>query len=105
MYRVIFEHHLKTGQEEAFIKQWQAGSDIIQSYPGAKGTLLYRSIDKPSVLYAMADWESLEARENAMSSIAKRDDADFILKAHEQYVSSYETIVSATLLASSFAKD
>ncbi len=101
MYRVVFEHHIKAGQEQAFTKQWQAGSDIIQTYPGARGTLLLRSLDKPDILYAMAEWESKEARDSAMSEINKREDADFINKGHLQYVESHPKIVSANLIASS----
>jgi hypothetical protein len=41
MYRIIFEHHPKKGQESQFIAQWQAGSDVIQTYPGALGTNLF----------------------------------------------------------------
>ena len=53
MYRVIIEHHPKKGQEEALIRQWQKGSDVIQTYPGARGTKLFRDPKKPEILYAM----------------------------------------------------
>ncbi len=98
MYRVIFEHHPKEGQEDAFIKQWKTGSDIIQTYLGARGTKLFRSLDDPKILYAMAEWESKAARDAAVSKISKRDDADWLLHAHEQYVTAHPTIVSAELI-------
>ena len=98
MYRVIFEHHPKEGQEEQFIRQWQAGSDIIQTYPGARGTLLFRSLDDPKVLYAMADWESKAARDAAMEAIEQREDAEMVMAAHEQYLDSHTTILSAELV-------
>lgn len=101
MYRVIFEHHPKEGKEQEFIKQWQAGSDIIQTYPGARGTLLFRSIDSPGVMYAMAEWESKSARDEAMEAISKRDDSDWVMHEHEKFVDSYSVIVSAELIASS----
>lgn len=101
MYRVIFEHHPKPGQEAAFIKQWQAGSDVIQTYPGARGTKLFRSLDDPGTLYAMAEWESKEARNKAIAAIEQRDDADWVLNAHEQFLDSYSTIVSGDLIAAS----
>jgi quinol monooxygenase YgiN len=101
MYRVIFEHHPKPDQEEAFIAAWQAGSDIIQEYPGARGTKLFRNLDNPAVLFAMADWESKAAREAAMAEIDKRPDADTVLTAHEQFLDSHTTLLSAELLANS----
>jgi heme-degrading monooxygenase HmoA len=101
MYRVIFEHHPKPGQEDAFIKQWQVGSDIIQSYPGARGTLLFRSKDDPKILYAMAEWESKEARDAAMETIKQREDSEWVRHGHLQYVDAHPRIVSADLIASS----
>lgn len=101
MYRVIFEHHPKAGMEEQFIKQWQTGSDIIQTYPGACGTLLFRSLDNPNVLYAMAEWESKAARDAAVEEMSKREDAEWLLHAHEQFVDKHPTIVSAELIGSS----
>ena len=98
MYRVIFEQHPKEGQEEAFIKQWKTGSDIIQTYPGARGTKLFRSLDDLKILYAMAEWESKAARDKAVAEIQKRDDADWLLHAHEQYVTKHPAIVSAELI-------
>jgi len=101
MYRVIFEHHPITGKEEAFIKQWKTGSDIIQTYPGARGTKLFRSLDNPKVLYAMAEWESKAHRDKAISEMEKRKDAEWLLHAHEQFVTKHPTIVSAELIGTS----
>ena len=104
MYRVIFEHHPKVGQVQSFIEKWQSGSDIIQTYPGSRGTLLFQSIDNPDVYFAMAEWESKEARANAMSEISKRSDAQEILHAHEQFVDSYSVLASAEMIASSLPR-
>jgi len=99
MYIVVFEHHPKVGQEKEFIAAWQKGSDKIQEYPGASGTLLYRSLDDEGTMYAMAKWASKEARDSAMSAIARREDAEEILSAHERYVDAYSTIISAEQIA------
>jgi quinol monooxygenase YgiN len=101
MYKVIFEHHPKEGKETEFIAAWKKGSDEIQKYPGANGTDLYRSLDDRGTLYAIAEWMSKEARDNAMAAIAKRDDASEILTAHEQFVDSYSTLISAEYIATS----
>lgn len=105
MYRVIFEHHPILGKEQEFINQWQAGSDIIQTYSGALGTLLFKSIDKPGVMYAMAERESKSARDEAIEAISKRDDAEWVMHEHEKYVDSYSVIVSAELIAESRKHD
>lgn len=101
MYRVIFEHHPTAGKEQEFINQWQAGSDVIQTYPGARGTLLFKSLDKPGVMYAMAEWESKAERDAAMKLISERDDAEWVMHEHEKFVDSYSVIVSAELIAES----
>jgi len=101
MYRVIFEHHPKKDQEEAFIKQWQIGSDIIQTYPGARGTKLFRDKNKPGVLYAMAEWDSKEIRSQAVEKIKERPGADFVLHEHTKYVDSHETILELDCIAES----
>jgi len=99
MYRVIFEHHPKEGQEAKFVAEWQKGSDIIQSYPGALGTKLFR-ITNPKILYAMADWESKDVRTKTVEAIVK-DHGEEILHAHEQFVDSYEIIAEGELIAES----
>ncbi|HVZ12428.1 MAG TPA: antibiotic biosynthesis monooxygenase [Patescibacteria group bacterium] len=58
MYRIIFEHHPKEGQEKEFIDAWRKGSDIIQTYKGALGTKLFRDAKNPKIFYASAEWES-----------------------------------------------
>ncbi|CAN5655209.1 hypothetical protein BH23PAT1_BH23PAT1_4210 [soil metagenome] len=105
MYRVIFEHHPKKGQEDAFIKQWKIGSDIIQTYPGARGTKLFRSLDNPKILYAMAEWESKAARDAAVAELEKRKDAEWLLHAHEKFVIKHSAIVSAELIGESAPPD
>lgn len=102
MYRVIFKHNLKEGQGEAYISQWQKGSDIIQSYPGALGTKLYKKLDEPGYLYAMADWESKEVRTKAIEAIKRdRPDAEEVLHKHEQFLNSHITFGEFELIAKS----
>lgn len=101
MYRVIFRHIVKQGMEHEFMQQWQAGSDIIQTYPGARGTLLFKSLDDDKTYYAMAEWESIKHREDAMNEISKRDDAEVIMHGHEKFVEDFITLVSADHIATS----
>lgn len=101
MYRVVFEHHPKSGKEKDFIKAWQEGSDKIQQYPGARGTKLFRSLENPKILYAMAEWESKNARDKAIEEISKREDSEHMLHYHEQFVDAHPTIISAELIGTS----
>ncbi|MBM3232237.1 hypothetical protein FJZ21_02575 [Candidatus Pacearchaeota archaeon] len=98
MYRVIFEHHPKKNQEKEFMIYWKKGSDIIQMQKGARGTKLFRSLKNPKVMYAMADWESKEARDKAIEKLSKREDAQFVLHGHEKYVSSHKVIAEGELV-------
>ena len=101
MYRVIFKHQVKEGQGTAFMHQWQKGSDVIQSYPGALGTKLFRGLNEPGYLYAMADWESKNARDTAIESIQTRSDAQQVLHGHEEYVDSHTVFGTFELIAES----
>jgi hypothetical protein len=95
MYRIVFEQHVRDGEEEAFIEHWQANSDVIQKFPGARGTGLFRNLGVPSVLYAFADWESKEARELATQAIGEVEGLAHKLRDHEQFVN--RTVVVAEL--------
>ena len=86
MFRVIFEQHVKPGEEADFIARWQENSDVVQTYPGALGSRLFRSLGKPAILHAMADWESKDARIAATEAILTRTDAETILHSHEAHV-------------------
>lgn len=60
----IFEVHVKPGyRAEQYADAWVRASEIIQQAPGARGTRLHRKIDDPSVLLAIASWESKAARD------------------------------------------
>lgn len=53
------------GMEEEFLKRWKYGSEVFQTYPGAQGTRLHRSLTDRSVFAGYATWESLEKRTEA----------------------------------------
>lgn len=60
----IFEVHLKPGYTaEQYADAWLRASAIIQRSPGARGTRLHRKIGDPTVLLAIATWESKDARD------------------------------------------
>jgi heme-degrading monooxygenase HmoA len=60
----IFEVHLKDGyRAEDYAATWVRASKLIQQSPGARGTRLHRKIEDPSVLLAIATWDSKEARD------------------------------------------
>jgi len=105
MYRIIFKHYPKENQENLFIQQWQKGSDIIQSYPGARGTKLFRKSGEVGTLYAMAEWESKDYRNSAMARIkADHPDADEILHGHNVFLDSHESLGEFECIAESNSK-
>jgi heme-degrading monooxygenase HmoA len=60
----IFEVHLKPGYSaEQYADAWLRASAIIQRSPGARGTRLHRKIGDPSILLAIATWESKAVRD------------------------------------------
>jgi len=60
----IFEVHIKPGSTaEQYAAAWVGVSAILQRAPGARGTRLHRKIDDPSVLLAIATWDSKAARD------------------------------------------
>ncbi|MFA7553920.1 MAG: antibiotic biosynthesis monooxygenase family protein [Spongiibacteraceae bacterium] len=66
--KYLFEVHIKPGHKaEEYADAWIRASKIIQQAPGARGTELHRKLDDPSVLIAIATWESKEQRD-AMES-------------------------------------
>lgn len=64
----IFEVHVKPGYTaEQYADAWVRASKIIQQAPGAQGTRLHRKIGDPSLLLAIATWES-KAQRDAMEA-------------------------------------
>lgn len=60
----LFEVHPREGYPpERYAEAWVEASRIIQQAPGARGTRLHRSLDRPGVLLAIASWASKECRD------------------------------------------
>lgn len=60
----LFEVHIKPGYTaEDYANAWVRASERIQQAPGARGTRLHRKLDDPSVLIAIAEWESKAERD------------------------------------------
>jgi heme-degrading monooxygenase HmoA len=60
----VFEVHVHPGYSaEQYAEAWVRASELIQQAPGARGTRLHRKIGDPSVLLAIATWESKSARD------------------------------------------
>jgi quinol monooxygenase YgiN len=103
MISVMFGWVTKEGCRQAFIDDWQAGSDVIQTYPGSIRTRLFESIDEPDAFIAVADWESLEAREAAMKAIEMRPDGQMILRGYEKLVKSTTVIARLRFIGEAFS--
>jgi heme-degrading monooxygenase HmoA len=60
----VFEVHIKPGHTaEQYADAWVRASKIIQRAPGARGTRLHRRLTDPTVLLAIASWESKSQRD------------------------------------------
>ncbi len=55
----VFEVHIKPGHTVGqYADAWVRTSKIIQQTPGARGTRLHSKLNDPTVLLAIATWES-----------------------------------------------
>ena len=62
--KYIFEVHIRDGyRAEDYADAWVRASELIQQAPGARGTELHRKIDDPSILIAIAHWDSKTSRD------------------------------------------
>ena len=104
MYRVIFEHTPKKGQEAQFIEAWQKGSAIMQTYPGALGSTLFRSEINTNVFLAITDWVSKTDRDNAVLEVEKLPNSADILRGHEDFIEQVKIIGGMELVAKSDPK-
>jgi hypothetical protein len=69
----LFEVHPRAGYPpESYAEAWVEASRIIQQSPGARGTRLHRSLDRPGVLLAIASWESKAARDGMEAQQARQ---------------------------------
>ncbi len=68
----IFEVHIAPGYSaEQYAEAWVRASRIIQRAGGARGTRLHRKVGDPSVLLAIATWDSVASREAMEASLAE----------------------------------
>ncbi len=79
----IFEVHVKPGYSaDQYAEAWIRASKIIQKAPGARGTKLHRKIGDPSVLLAIATWET-KAERDAMEKQLPKQVRDIIAEQAE----------------------
>jgi len=88
--KYVFKIVIKKGHTTSeYIRAWEKGSKIIQQFPGARGTRLYKKIGEPSTLLAIADWKSKKYRDAALKgvdNVVKLGlDANKIVHAHRNY--------------------
>ena len=63
-YTFIWKIKLKDESvRDAFIQNWHAATVVLQEYPGAAGTTVYKSIDEENTYVIIALWESKAARD------------------------------------------
>ena len=63
-YRYIWKIKLDPKySEEEFVKFWRETSQILQEYPGAKGTKMTKVEGEARTYLAIAEWESKAARD------------------------------------------
>ena len=81
----VFEIHIRPGYtSEQYADAWVRASKLIQRAPGARGTRLHRKLDDPSVLLAIAGWDS-KADRDAMEA-SPNEEVRNILASQAQFV-------------------
>ncbi len=85
--KYIFEVKIKTGHTaEEYAASWKRGSAVIQKMSGARGTRLHRKIGDPNTLLAIAEWDTKEARDKAMTELENSDEATReVIHAHRDF--------------------
>jgi heme-degrading monooxygenase HmoA len=68
--RIVFMNtfHVAPEDVDAFMAAWAADGEIMQKKPGYIRTQLHRGIGGSTTFVNIAEWESLEAMRNAVSS-------------------------------------
>ncbi|HEX2493595.1 MAG TPA: antibiotic biosynthesis monooxygenase [Steroidobacter sp.] len=73
--KFLFEVRIKPGYvAEQYADAWVRASEIIQRSCGARGTRLHRKIGDPTVLLAIAEWSSKEARDAVQGRLPEADE-------------------------------
>ena len=76
VYRYIWKITLNEDvREQDFINHWRESSTVLQEYPGALGTHLHRMRNDDRTFFAVAEWESMAARD-AMQAETKEGKTD-----------------------------
>ncbi|MBI5405064.1 MAG: antibiotic biosynthesis monooxygenase [Candidatus Kerfeldbacteria bacterium] len=85
--KFIFQVKLRPGHSEHdYIEAWKNSSAIIQPSDGAEGTWLYRKIGQPDTFLAIANWESIEARDEAMKKLSESGaEIQSVYKKHNEH--------------------
>ncbi|HUP65171.1 MAG TPA: antibiotic biosynthesis monooxygenase [Thermoanaerobaculia bacterium] len=72
--KFLFEVRIRPGYAaENYAEAWIRASEIIQRWPGARGTRLHRKIGEPNVLLAIAEWDSKAERDAIQESDSEVD--------------------------------
>jgi heme-degrading monooxygenase HmoA len=70
MYRYIWKIKLDNpDREDEFIQHWKDGSTILQQFPGALGTHMHKVRGEEHSFFAVAEWESKDARDAMQKEI------------------------------------
>jgi heme-degrading monooxygenase HmoA len=73
--KFLFEVRIKPGyRAEQYADAWVRASELIQRYPGARGTRLHRKIGDPDVLIAIAEWDSKAQRDATQGRDSRIDE-------------------------------
>lgn len=70
MYRYIWKIKLDDpSREDEFVQHWKDGSSILQQFPGALGTHMHKVRGEENSFFAVAEWESQEARDEMQKEV------------------------------------
>lgn len=85
--KFIFQVKLRLGHSaNDYIEAWKNSSAIIQPSAGAEGTWLFRKIGQPDTFLAIANWESVEARDAAMKKLSESGaEIQSVYKKHNEH--------------------
>ena len=84
--KFVFQIKVKKGHTvEEYVDAWEQASVVIQQMSGARGTRLHRAIGDPTTLLAIAEWDSKEARDRAMSRLRGDPATSETITRHQAY--------------------
>lgn len=84
--RFIFQIQIKQGHTlDEYVEAWRRASVVFQRMPGARGTRLHRKIGDSRSLLAIAEWDSKEARDQAMNHLRQDQATSVVLDEHLKF--------------------